>query len=271
MFDDDSPCIGGHADLSCGKSASETGVWTDASAGAVAFTSSVSPRRIYLAAALVAVAIAGALITASQLGGDEESAGGGAPVVVQGSGLLDGIPQEGVFLGDPSAPVLLVEFADLQCPFCAQFSVDAFPAVVEEYVRPGRVRIAFRGLAFIGPDSEKALRAALAAGEQGKLWTLVELLYQTQGPENTGWVTDDLLRELGGAIEGLDVDRMMEDRSSDAVEREMALAERAAVQAQVTGTPTFLAGPSDTQLRPLAVGALDAAAFRSALDALVGP
>ena len=71
-------------------------------------------------------------------------------------------PRTGTAIGSPDAPVTLVEFADLQCPFCAQWATDAFPDLVEEYVRPGRLRIEFRGLAFIGPDSEKALRAALS-------------------------------------------------------------------------------------------------------------
>ena len=51
------------------------------------------------------------------------------------------------FLGSPDAPVTLVEYADLQCPFCAEWARGTFPAIVDEYVRPGQVRIEFRGLA----------------------------------------------------------------------------------------------------------------------------
>jgi protein-disulfide isomerase len=59
------------------------------------------------------------------------------------------------------------------------------PVLIHDYVREGKLRIVFRGLTFIGPDSEKALRAALAAGEQNRLWHVVDLFYRHQGPENS--------------------------------------------------------------------------------------
>ena len=74
--------------------------------------------------------------------------------------MLDGIPQDGIALGEPDAPVTLVEYADLQCPFCAEWALQTFPELVADYVRDGRLRIEFRGLTFIGPESEDALRAA---------------------------------------------------------------------------------------------------------------
>ena len=196
--------------------------------------------------------------------------GGGSGESGEPRGLLDGIPQDGVVLGEPDAPVTLVEFADLQCPYCARFAGTAFPAIVREYVRSGEVRLVFRGVVFLGPDSEEALRAVLAAGQQGKLWQLVERLYEAQGPEGSGWVTDELLRRLGGSIDGLDVERMLAERTSRAVEVELALAREAAARARVDATPTFWAGPTDGPLRLLGKGAADAAVFRSALDALLG-
>ena len=67
---------------------------------------------------------------------------------------LLGIPQAGVVLGDPNAPVTLVEWADLQCPFCREWSTAAFPALVHDYVRTGKLQIVFRGLAFLGPTRD---------------------------------------------------------------------------------------------------------------------
>ena len=67
--------------------------------------------------------------------------------------MFDGIPQDGVALGDPDAPITLVEFADLQCPFCAEWAIEALPVYVEDYVRTGQMRIEFRPLTFIGNDS----------------------------------------------------------------------------------------------------------------------
>ena len=83
--------------------------------------------------------------------------------VAAGATLLGGIPQHGTTLGNASAPVTLVEFADPQCPYCGLWERNALPDVIDHYVRTGKVRIVFNGLAFVGPDSETALRTALAA------------------------------------------------------------------------------------------------------------
>jgi protein-disulfide isomerase len=71
-------------------------------------------------------------------------------------------------LGKPDATTTLIVYEDIQCPFCREFTEGALPSIVDEYVRTGRVNVEWRGLGFIGPDSEKALRIALAAGKQNK-------------------------------------------------------------------------------------------------------
>jgi protein-disulfide isomerase len=165
--------------------------------------------------------------------------------------------------------VTLVEYADFQCPYCADWTADAFPAIVDEYVRQGRVRVVFRGLAFIGSESGSALRTALAAGEQGRLWNVVHLLFRNQGPENGGWVTEDLLVRIGGSVAGLDAARMLEARASVAVERELAAAQRAAGVAGVRGTPSFEAGPTGGRLEPLTITSTGPDEIRARLDALL--
>ena len=66
----------------------------------------------------------------------------------------------------------------------------------------------FQGIAFIGPDSEKALRYVTAAGQQDRLWNVSELIYRNQGTENSGWVTNAFLRSVGAGVPGLDVDKV---------------------------------------------------------------
>ena len=185
--------------------------------------------------------------------------------------MLDGIPQDGIALGEADAPVTLVEYADLQCPFCAEWALQTLPELVADYVRDGRLRIEFRGLTFIGPESEDALRAALAAGEQGKLWNVVDLIYVNQGAENSGWVTDDFLRAIGEAVPGLDVDRMMEARDSAEVTAAIEEAAAAAQADAVTGTPAFLLGETGGELSALEIGSLGPEEFRAAIDELLEP
>ena len=115
-----------------------------------------------------------------------------------------GIPEQGTFLGDPKAPATLVEFADLQCPFCAQFARDALPGLLSEWVRPGRLRLDLRLVSIIGPDSRVAARMAGAAALQDRLWPFAELFFLNQGTENSGYVTTPFLSAIATATPGLD-------------------------------------------------------------------
>jgi len=164
--------------------------------------------------------------------------------------------------------VTMVEFGDLQCPFCREYAIKALPAIVNEYVRPGKVKLVFTGLAFIGPDSETALRATYAAGLQGKLWNYLDLLYRNQGAENSGWVTDGLLRAVGNSIPGLDTNALMLARTSTEVDNAIAVSTQQAQNARVDSTPTFFAGKTGGTLQQVAVSSLSADAFRPTLDAL---
>jgi protein-disulfide isomerase len=182
--------------------------------------------------------------------------------------LFKGIPQQLNVLGKPSAPVTMVEFADLQCPFCRDYAVSALPALVTRYVRAGKAKFVFSGMHFIGPDSEKALRAVFAAGLQGRLWQFLDLLYKSQGAENSGWVTDDLLRSIGDSLPGFDTGKMLAGMSSPEVTNALAVADQQAQQASVNSTPTFFAGKTGATLEHLGVTSLTPEAFRPTLDAL---
>jgi protein-disulfide isomerase len=146
--------------------------------------------------------------------------------------------------------------------------VDALPAIVKEYVRTGKVKLIFFGIEIIGPNSDQGLRATYAAGLQGKLWNFSDLLYKSQGAENSGWITDALLRQIGDSIPGFDTEKMMVDRSSSAVEAALAASSQQASNAHVNQTPTFFAGPTGGRLQQIAVSSLTPEAFRPTLDAL---
>ena len=232
-----------------------------------------SRNRLYAIAAGTALVLVLALVGASLLGGNEEGAPTAAPSELAGAAetatLLRGIPQDGIALGSPDAPVTLVEYADLQCPFCADWAQGTFPTIVDEYVRAGEVRIEFRGMAFLGPDSQTALQTVLAAGEQDRLWNVLHLLYANQGAENAGWVTGDLLRAIGGSVAGLDTERMLGQRSSAAVEGELVSSQQSADLNGIDSTPSFLAGPTGGTLERLELTSLEPEEMRAALDALL--
>ncbi len=156
--------------------------------------------------------------------------------------LLDAIPQDGIVLGEPDAPVTVVVFADIQCPYCKQFSRRVLPRVINRYVRPGRVKLVLRTLTFLGVDSIRGAQYAGASALQDKMWNVVEVLFRNQGGENTGWVTDDLLREVGAGVPGLDVERALAERGSRSVQRQLAQARSIALDYRLTSTPSFLIG-----------------------------
>jgi protein-disulfide isomerase len=178
--------------------------------------------------------------------------------------LLDGIPQHGTSLGSATAPVTLTEFADLQCPFCRQYSEKTFPTIVREYVRSGKVRMEFRGLHFIGADSIVAARAAAAAAQQNRLWQFVDVFYKNQKDENSGYVRTKFLRQIGAAA-GLDVAQLERDATSEAVARQLTNANQEADRSGIKSTPSFVltkAGHEPVRLKSPSLDEL-----RSKLDA----
>jgi protein-disulfide isomerase len=198
-------------------------------------------RRIWQIGAVVVVAAAAIIIavvvSSSGSGGDTKPSNDEAK---QTASLFTGVAQSERTLGNPDAPVTIYEFADLQCPFCRDFTKNAFPQIVDKYVRPGKVKIEFRNLTFIGPDSVTAARAAAAAGNQNKLWDFVDLFYQNQGTENSGYVTDAFIDDIASKIEGIDTEKLKADMSAPLVEQQLGEAQNQAAEFKINTTPSFL-------------------------------
>jgi protein-disulfide isomerase len=220
-----------------------------------------------LGAAAIVVVI---LVAVSTSGGGKtaasSSASSSAPVAgaQAARSLLDGIPQKGLTLGNANAPVRVLEFADLQCPFCRDYSTGVMPGLVQKYVRTGKVRMEFNTLAFIGPDSVRMGRVAEAAAQQNKLWNFVDLVYHNQGTENTSYATDAFMKRLAAAVPGLDVNRAFAARDSAAVTAQLKAASDLATRSGVNETPTFLVG------RGSSLKAVDATGLPAAIKAAVG-
>jgi protein-disulfide isomerase len=210
-------------------------------------------RRLWLlvGAAVVVAAIVAVAIAVSQGGADDEDEPAPAP-----QASVAAIPQDGVFLGDPDARARLIEFADLQCPFCAEFATGQLPGLIDQYVRSGQLRLELRLLAFIGPDSERARQVAHAAALQDRMWDFTERFFVNQGPENSGYATDAFLERLARRTPGLDVEQLTADFGSPEAERLTREAERMARRLQVEGTPAFFLVRDGGEPEPIEIDAL---------------
>jgi len=221
--------------------------------------------KVLIAVVLVLLLVGVGVGVASALrGGSAESA---PPHVAGAAGvqrLFHGIAQHGNVLGRPSAPVTLVEYADLQCPYCRDFELASEPTLIERYVRTGHVKVVFRPIAFLGPDSVRGRNAVIAAGLQNKLFDVVQLLYTNQGTENTGWLDDRVIEATARSVPHLEVPRLFADSGSPAVARRAQALDAQATADGVRSTPTLLVGKTGGALRQV-----DEAQLSGAIEALV--
>jgi protein-disulfide isomerase len=215
------------------------------------------------AVAAAAVIVIVAVLVSSGGSSKKGSAEGSAIGAKQAKQLLDGIPQKGSTLGNPKAKVTLTEFADLQCPFCRDYTLKQFPSLVAKYVRTGKVKMVFQNYAFIGPDSLTAALAAEAAAKQNKLWHFVDVFYNNQGPENTDYVTDKFLTKIADGA-GVDSKKMLVDRNDPSARQAVAAAQQAAASAGVNSTPTFVLKTGAGPAQKLSADQVDAAVAKAA-------
>ncbi len=198
---------------------------------------------VFLAIAVVLVLI---VVNASDSDGGDTKLEGTKEV----NRSLSGIPQNEMVLGDPQAPVELVEFADLKCPYCKAFAEGALPPIIENQVKKGQVKISYRVYAIIDDQSQPAGAAAIAAGNQNRGWNFVELFYRNQGNELKPYADDEFLEAIAEGAGVKDLSRWNEERTELEAEVEATTAE--AQELGFTGTPSFaIKGPKTKGLQPI--------------------
>jgi protein-disulfide isomerase len=204
---------------------------------AVTKSDAPGPRRVLLTLTLAkAVLATAALISLSQFG-----ASGGPG---DAEDLYSGIPQSGTTLGRTDALVTISVYEDFQCPFCGRFSREVLPPLVRDHVETGEAKVVSEPLTFLGEDSLEAARAALAAGEQGLYWEYHSLLFENQGAENSGYVTDEFLEGLARQVPGLDLRAWDSSRAVGLPDRQLEEARSGAQASGVESTPTLVvSGP----------------------------
>ena len=97
-------------------------------------------------------------------------------------------------IGNPDAPITIIEFSDFQCPFCARFYTQTLPLIHEEYIEPGKVKLVFRDypIQSIHPNAVPSAVASECANEQGKFKEMHDMLFEKQN-EWSGQETADAL------------------------------------------------------------------------------
>lgn len=168
--------------------------------------------------------------------------------------LFAGVWQHGNVLGKANARVTLVEYLDLQCPYCGQFDRLVVPDVVKLYVRTGKVRLEVVPLAFVGPDSIRGRNALIAAGHQNRFFQFMELLYANQATENTGWLNDAMVKNAAFSIPGVDLRQLLADQGASRVAAEAKAFDADAKAANVRSTPTVLVGKTGGALHVVTLG-----------------
>lgn len=211
-------------------------------------------------AVLFAAIVVVALIVISSGGSSSDDAGNTGDVAV-----FEGIPQKGNVLGDPNAPVTMVEFADLQCPFCKEYTANVLPDLVEKYVKSGDVKMELNLLTFIGPDSQTLAASAYAAGQQDLMWQWADVAYARQGAENSGYADSDFIDSVSEAV-GANVSDVNDAAGSSEVSSQITDASDAAQQAGISSTPSFQIGPTGGDLTTLNVNKLETSQFEDAID-----
>lgn len=229
-------------------------------------------RLRMLAAVIGAAAVVVAVLVVVSLGGTKS--GGGVDGADEVTARFKGIPQKAMTLGKDDAPVTLVEFADPQCPFCAEFSNKVFPDLVDKYIKTGDLRMELRLQTFLDnstndADSSETASFAVAMGEQNLAWNFMDLFYFNQGEESADTVNDDELLKLAGAIPGADGAKALKASSSEAVQEELVASAKEFEEKTGGGTPSFLIGNTGGELKSLPVQSLDPAEFTAAIDELL--
>lgn len=141
--------------------------------------------------------------------------------------------------GATNAPLQVEVFEDYQCPYCGQAAREIFPSFMKNWVATGKAHVVVHDIAFLGPESTVAARAAVCATQQGKYWPFREQLYQQQHGENTGFLTEARMTAFA-ADQGLKVSEfqacMADPATLTLIKQELDKAK----QQGVRSTPTFV-------------------------------
>ncbi len=169
-------------------------------------------------------------------------------------------------LGDPSAPITIVEFGDYQCEQCYAWFHETKPAIVRDYIDTGKANLVFVDLAFLGKDSPRAAQASYCAEDQGMYWEYHDLLYNSQESVDGGWANSERLKAFATSL-GLDFELFESCLDSGKYFKRVQYNIQQAKENGVRGTPGFfIVGPDGQQKIG---GAQPFSVFKNVLDSMI--
>lgn len=182
--------------------------------------------------------------------------------------LMEGAPGK---IGSDSAPLVLVEYSDYQCPFCKAFFMNTEKALVTKYVDTGKLQIVYKDFPLsFHPMAAPSANAARCAGDQGKYWEMHDKIFEETykiNPTATSQYTNDDLKKWGADL-GLNAatfNKCVDDNTHGA---EVTANFNEGAANGVSGTPSFFLGPRDGD-GEFIVGAQPLSSFEAAIDALL--
>ena len=170
-------------------------------------------------------------------------------------------------LGNPDAPITIVEFGDYQCHQCYNWFHNTKPAITRDYIETGKANLVFVDLAFLGRDSPKAAQASYCAEDQGLYWEYHDLLYNSQEPKiDGGWANSERLKAFAFSL-GLDMELFESCLDSGKYSKRVQYNIQQAKDHGVRGTPGFfIIGPDGQQQIG---GAQPISVFKQILDPMI--
>jgi len=169
-------------------------------------------------------------------------------------------------LGDPSAPITIVEFGDYQCEQCYAWFHETKPAIIQDYIDTGKANLVFVDLAFLGRDSIPASMATYCAEDQEMYWEYHDLLYNSQESVDGGWANSERLKAFAFSLE-LDFELFESCLDSGKYSKRVQYNIQQAKENGVRGTPGFFIVGSDEQQQ--ISGAQPFSVFKKILDSMI--
>tara|TARA_Y100000590_G_scaffold363557_1_gene421296 strand:- start:637 stop:1449 length:813 start_codon:yes stop_codon:yes gene_type:complete len=171
-------------------------------------------------------------------------------------------------LGNPNAPITLIEFGDYQCHFCNVYYHNTEHAILENYVMTGKINVIFKDYTIIGPDSIIAAHGAHCAGEQGKFWEFHNTLYDNWDGEESGWAGQENIIKFAQEND-LNMNEFIQCNNDLRYQKLITDSNSDAQTLGITGTPAFFVISENSQEVQTIQGAQPYEVFARIFDSML--